>query len=230
MSEKPPTGRRIGLTGGMGCGKSAAAGIFRELGFAVIESDVLVRELWEQDDEVQQAAGKRWGSKIMEDGKWKMEERSAGRTAQGDANSHLQASRSPLSISRRKVADIVFADSRELDWLESLLHPRVRARWQAVLAADPQRDWVVEIPLLFEKNLASEFDFTLCIASSPEVQAARLAKRGLLPVEVAARQARQWPLRDKIERADWVAFNDGSLDFLRRQIIHFAAGLRSSPK
>jgi dephospho-CoA kinase len=189
----------------MGCGKSTAAGMFRELGFGVLESDVLVRELWETDAEVQQAAIKRW----------------PGIAAISD-------SPSAIKISRRKVAEIVFADAGELDWLENLLHPRVRERWQAALAGEPGRDWVVEIPLLFEKSLASEFDCTLCIASSPSLQASRLAARGLTPAEIAARQARQWPLQDKIERADLVALNDGSVDFLRRQIVLLAGRLRDS--
>ncbi|HVU39105.1 MAG TPA: dephospho-CoA kinase [Opitutales bacterium] len=203
MSSHSPAnrGRRIGLTGGMGCGKSAAAGIFRELGWGVLESDVIVRELWDTDEDLKQAALKRWGLKILEP------------NAEG-------------KISRRKVAEIVFAEAGELDWLETGLHPKVRARWQAVIAAEPRKDWVVEIPLLFEKSLASGFDFTLCIASSPSLQASRLAARGLSPSEIAARQARQWTLPQKIERADWVALNDGSLDFLRRQLVYFISGLR----
>jgi dephospho-CoA kinase len=55
-----------------------------------------------------------------------------------------------------------------------------------------------------------------------------LAARGLAAAEITARQARQWPVREKIERADWVALNDGSVDFLRRQIVHFAGRLRAS--
>ncbi len=188
-------GWRIGLTGGMGCGKSTAGGVFRDQGFGVIESDAVVRELWETDEELKQAARKRWGERILEQGK----------------------------VSRRKVAGIVFADSRELEWLEGVLHPKVRLHWHSAMRVEPQKDWVVEIPLLFEKNLATEFDFTLCIASSPALQAARLAARGLSPVEVTARQARQWPLQQKIDQADWVALNDGSLDFLRRQLGYFTS-------
>ena len=55
---------RLGLTGGMGCGKSTAAGMFRELGFSVVESDVIVRELWENDAEVKAAALDRWGNRV----------------------------------------------------------------------------------------------------------------------------------------------------------------------
>ncbi len=206
MEPRAARGLRIGLTGGIGCGKTTAVGMFRELNFGVLESDAVVRDLWETDDEVKAAAVKRWPG-ILE-----------------------KTLKSEIKISRRKVAEIVFADQKELEWLEGLLHPRVRLCWQSAMEVEPEKDWVVEIPLLFEKNLASGFDYTLCIASSPALQAARLAARGLSPAEIAARQARQWPLRDKIERADWVALNDGSVEFLRRQIVHFTSRLRNSSK
>ncbi len=200
-AKSPPTNRgwRIGLTGGMGCGKSTATEIMRELGFGVVNSDAIVRELWETDESLMQAVTARWGKRVLDSG--------------------------AKTIARRKVAEIVFANPAELDWLEAQVLPKVRARWQAVIAAEPRRDWVAEIPLLFEKNLASEFDFTLCIASSTPVQMARLAARGLPSAEIAARQARQWPLSQKMEQADWVALNDGSRDFLRRQLVEFAAQL-----
>jgi dephospho-CoA kinase len=239
-------GLRLGLTGGMGCGKSTAAGMFRELGFGVLESDEIVRELWKNDEEVKKAAVARWGSRVLETvgNLPSSSPASSSLAASGssllipspspEAHSTLHPSPSTLPpsslilqpssflIDRRKVAEIVFADPKELEWVEGLLHPRVRARWQAALAAEAPRDWVVEIPLLFEKNLASEFDFTLCLWASPALQAARLAARGFSPVEIAARQARQWPLQEKIARADRVALNDGSLEFLRRQIIRLA--------
>jgi len=186
----------------MGCGKSSAVAIFRELGFAVIESDAIVRQLWDTDAEVQKAALARWGNAITV------------------SNSQ--------QIDRRKVAAVVFGDTKELDWLEGILHPRVSKLWRGTVAAEPQKDWVVEIPLLYEKNLASDFNFTLCITSSPALQAKRLAARGLSPADIAARQARQWPLQQKIDRADFVALNDGSLNFLRQQIVQLAARLRGT--
>jgi dephospho-CoA kinase len=191
-------GRRLGLTGGMGCGKSTVAGIFREVGFGVVESDALVRDLWEQDEEVKAAALKRWGGAVFQENG---------------------------VIDRRKVAERVFWKAEELAWVEELLHPRVRARWEAALAANPGRDWVVEIPLLFEKSLASHFDLTLCVWASPATQAKRLVARGLTPTEMAARQARQWPVKEKAERADLVVSNDGSRDFLSRQVEWIAGRL-----
>jgi dephospho-CoA kinase len=209
MSPKKDTsgktrGLRVGLTGGIGCGKSTAAGFFAELGFGVIDADAVVRELWEQDGEVQAVVRQRWGGRV-----------------------EVKSTNAGGKLDRRKVAEIVFADPAELVWLEELLHPRVRARWQAALAAVPEKDWVVEIPLLFEKSLASEFDFTLCIEASPVLQAERLAARGLSLADIAARQARQWPLREKIERADAVALNDGNPEFLRRQIVRLAGQWRN---
>ncbi len=195
-------GRRLGLTGGMGCGKSTVAGIFRELGFGVVESDALVRELWEQDAEVKRAAVQRWGQRILK--------------ADG-------------AVDRRVVGEIVFGDAGELEWVEGLLHPRVRAVWEGAVRAEPERDWVVEIPLLYEKSLASHFDFTLCVWASPATQAQRLAARGLTPTEMAARQARQWPVKAKAERADLVVSNDGSRDFLRRQVAWMAGRIPRSP-
>ena len=180
----------------MGCGKSAAAGIFRELGYHVVESDAIVREMWEHDPQLKGAALTRWGQQVI--------------AANG------------LDIDRRKVAAIIFADPAELAWLENLLHPLVRSRWQSQVETRPEQDWVVEIPLLFEKNLASEFTFTLCIASSPALQATRLASRGLTPAEISARQSHQWPLSQKIEKAHWVVLNDGSLEFLRREIVYIS--------
>jgi dephospho-CoA kinase len=186
----------------MGCGKSSVAGIFRELGFGVVESDELVREMWEKDEEVKRAAVLRWGERILtKDGK----------------------------VDRRVVGGIVFGDPKELEWVEGLLHPRVRARWEGAVLAELGRDWVVEIPLLFEKSLASHFDLTLCVWASPATQAQRLAARGLSPTEMAARQGRQWPVKAKAERADLVVSNDGSREFLRRQVEWTASRLPRPP-
>jgi dephospho-CoA kinase len=168
----------------------------------VVESDVLVRELWEQDASVKLAATGRWGPGILGAGG---------------------------KVDRRKVAEKVFGNPEELAWVEGLLHPLVRLRWEAALASEPGWNWVVEIPLLFEKKLASHFDLTLCVWASPATQAQRLATRGLTPTEAAARQARQWPVKQKVECADLVVSNDGSPEFLRRQLAWLARRLLRSP-
>jgi dephospho-CoA kinase len=77
---------------------------------------------------------------------------------------------------------------------------------------------VVEVPLLFEKRLQNWFDFTVCVASHPAVQLARLEQRGLPPPLARQRISLQLPLAQKIELVDFVLLNDGLPDFLREQV------------
>jgi dephospho-CoA kinase len=188
----------VGLTGGIGCGKSTAAGYFEELGWGRVDSDRIVRELLHDDAAVIAEVRRVFGDAVIgADGR----------------------------VDRRRLAGAVFPDPAALGALEAILHPRVRARWKARVAEPTPRNWVVEIPLLFEKGLEKEVDFTVCVASAPEVQAQRLAQRGLAPQEAAQRIARQLPLAQKIERADFVLTNNGSLDFLRDQVTRLSRRL-----
>jgi len=182
----------IGLTGGIGCGKSTAAAMFEELGWGRVESDEIVRGLLRADPEVHAAIRREFGPEVFgPDG----------------------------AVDRRRMAAVVFPRPEALSRLEAILHPRVRAAWKARVAGRDPANWIVEIPLLFEKGLEKEFDFTVCVASDPGVQAERLAQRGLPPQEAAQRIGRQLPLAQKIERADFVLTNNGSLDFLRDQVL-----------
>ena len=102
--------------------------------------------------------------------------------------------------------------------MENFLHPRIRARWNARLrSAKPGEKIVVEVPLLFEKNYAADFDLTVCVAASEETQLERLEKRGLPRERARERIAAQLPLEEKVRRADAVIFNDGSREFLEAQ-------------
>lgn len=189
----------LGLTGGIGCGKSTAAAMFASLGWHRIDTDAIVHKLLSSDRDICNAIGRRFGPQTID--------------GQG-------------AVDRRALAAIVFADPDALAWLEGLLHPKVRRIWQSERTA--VRPCVVEIPLLFEKGLEKEVDFTLCIASDPHVQARRLASRGLSPQEAAQRIARQLPLAQKIERADFVITNNGSLAFLDDQVKRLASILALS--
>jgi dephospho-CoA kinase len=185
----------LGITGGMGSGKSAAAGFFQELGWGRVDSDEIVREMLRSDRAVIAEVRREFGESVIA----------------GDG-----------SIDRRALAGIVFSDPEALKRLEEILHPKVRAIWKTRVAQPAPIGWVVEIPLLFEKGLEKEVDFTVCVASSPASQAQRLASRGLPPQEASQRIARQLPLSQKIERADFVLTNDGSLAFLRDQVTRLA--------
>lgn len=183
----------LGLTGGMGSGKSTVADVFEELGYRRIDSDAVVRERLLEQAEVVAAVGDYFG-----------------RSALGPEG----------RIDRRKVAERVFADDGARLWLEALLHPRLFAYWRQELAASPDANWVFEVPLLFEKGLENWFDFTLCVSTTVENQFARLEKRGISRAQAEPRISKQLPLARKIELADFVISNDGTVGFLRRQVFH----------
>src|SRR5437016_3912603 len=141
----------LGITGGLGCGKSTAAQMFERRGFKRIDSDALVREQVLTSPAVVEAVNARYGPAVASE---------AGK------------------IDRAALAVKVFADDAELRWLEELTHPRVWALWRQALAAAPEANWIVEVPLLFEQSLENWFDFTVCVACSPDQQLIRLEQRG----------------------------------------------------
>ena len=188
----------LGLTGGMGCGKSTAAGFFTEHGFRRIDTDALVRAEVLTEPDVVACIRARFGPGVL--------------AADG-------------TLARARLADIIFGDDAARQWLEALLHPRVRARWQARLREAPEAAWVVEIPLLFENGLENRFDFVVCVACSPSLQLARLEQRGMARTLAEQRISKQLPLVRKIELSDFVLSNDGTPDFLRQQVSLLVARL-----
>ena len=135
----------------------------------------------------------------------------------------ISSSRSARIAARRrffaKLASRVFANDDDLRWLEDLVHPRVFAAWnEAFAASGPGVRWAVEVPLLFERGLEKGFDFTVCVALSPEQQLARLEERGIPRALAGRRISKQLPLAQKIERSDVVLWNEGSPEFLEAQV------------
>lgn len=183
---------KVGLTGGIGCGKSTVVALFRESGWKTLESDIIVADLLAADEEVIAAIRERWGDAVF--------------FAEGQVN-------------RQAIAGKVFQDENELTWLEQLLHPLVREVWQKAVQADPKANWLIEIPLLFEKRLETAFDLTVCISNSPDVVEIRMAARGYTGEEVERRRKRQMPLDEKVRLADHVITNAGSLEFLKKQTL-----------
>ncbi len=188
----------IGITGGMACGKSAAAEVFRRSGFGCVDCDEIVRELLAEKRDVCRAVRERFGDSVMD---------------------------SKGAVSRSALAEVVFASSDDLDWLENLLHPKVIGIWQERTAAGPEPMWAVEIPLLFEKGLEKHVDVTVCIAASPRVQRERLRLRGMNDEQANSRTYRQYSIEVKMELADHVVLNDGSERFLREQVLDLIRNL-----
>jgi dephospho-CoA kinase len=188
----------VGLTGGVGCGKTLALKYLEIKGFKVIDCDEVVHCLIDGDAAVHVALLGRWGEGIL--------------SQQG-------------RIDRSKIAAIVFNNDEELAFLEGLLHPRVLEYWQQKVAEghDPKDKWIVEVPLLFEKNFESLFHFTVCITSNEELQIQRLQERGLKAEQIHLRIEKQLPLVEKMQKADFVIMNNGTQTFLMQQLERLVA-------
>jgi dephospho-CoA kinase len=187
----------IGLTGGIGCGKSTAAACFAEYGFGVVDADQLARQVLEAPETVARLKV-RWGEDCVD---------AAGRP------------------DRRWIAGKVFGSAEERDFLEGLTHPGV-ARLRLEATADVSRDYVVEIPLLFEKNLTAGFACVVVVACSEETRRERLRRKGLTDHEISDRINSQLSLAEKVKRADVVLWNDGDPAFLRAQVAATVGRMR----
>ncbi len=184
----------VGLTGGMGAGKSTALAALERLGAAVLSSDAVVHELY-QGEQLHAAVVDRWGPAVAPGG----------------------------VVDRSAVAERAFAGEEDRRWLEGLLWPLVGARVAAWLqevrtgsgAGQPRpRAAVVEVPLLFEAGLEGLYDATIAIVADEQVRRERASTRGhALTDERAARQLSQ---EEKARRATFVVRNDGTEEELER--------------
>ncbi|MEA2427542.1 MAG: dephospho-CoA kinase [Thermoleophilaceae bacterium] len=191
----------VGLTGGIAAGKSEALRAFERLGAATLSTDAVVHELL-TGGEVRDALIERFGDAVAADGE----------------------------IDRGAVAEVVFGDDEQRDWLEGLLWPRVGQRvwdWrQEVERRDPRPvAAVVEVPLLFEAGMESGFDKTIAVVADEPVREERAGGRGHRGVE--SRTARQLSQDEKAERADIVVRNEGSIEDLERELSRVLATMES---
>jgi len=208
----------IGITGGMGCGKSSVVALFAERGFARLDSDALVRERILHEPEVLSAIHQKFGDGVFrtnsDSSTTEMRGRDAGPKGGGG------------ELDRGRLAERVFASEDARLWLEALTHPRLFALWREALCEAPRNThWVIEVPLLFEKHLENWFDLTVCVASSAAQQIARLEQRGVVRELAEQRIFKQLPLATKLSLADVVLWNDGSLTSLQYQVEHVIAQL-----
>ncbi len=190
----------VGLTGGIGSGKSEALRTCERLGAAVLSTDAVVHDLL-GSDEMKGLISARWGERAFSGGE----------------------------IDRAAVAEIVFADPAELRWLEGELWTRVGRRmatWRAELEAadDAPEVAVVEVPLLFEAGVDGAFDATIAVVADEEARARRAEARGHRAV--AERGERQLSQEEKAARADYVVSNDGTLEELEREVAKVLGDLR----
>lgn len=180
----------IGLTGGIGCGKSVTLNIFCQSGCLTTSADEINGRLLEQAETLD-FIKKQFGNEYVKNKK----------------------------IDKSRLAELIFSVPEKRNVLENFLHPQIFAEQEKTIrqAREENRICICEIPLLFEKNLEKNFDKTICIVCSGETQSERLEKRGLPRERARERIAAQMPSDEKIKRADFVIFNDGNIDFLKRQ-------------
>jgi dephospho-CoA kinase len=186
---------RIGLTGGIGSGKSTVSGLLAERGARVVDADRLAREVVEPGTPGLAAVSEAFGPEVL--------------TADG-------------ALDRPALAALVFADPDARARLDGIVHPLVRARAVELIGEMPADAVVVQdIPLLVETGQAGSFDVVLVVRADPEVRVARLVARGLTEADARARIAAQATDEQRAAVADVVLDNSGTLDDLAAQVDRF---------
>lgn len=183
---------KVGLTGGIGAGKSTVADMFSKLGAVVIRSDELARQVIEPNTPGFQKVLSRFGNQILQENG---------------------------SIDRQKLAQIVFNDKNALKDLEDIIHPLVRSKTNELIDSQTQETIVVnEVPLLLEKNMNSLYDFLVIVVSNEKNRLNRLLKRGISEEEAKKRILLQVSDEQRKSAADFLISNDGTIDQLQADV------------
>jgi dephospho-CoA kinase len=175
-----------GLTGGVGMGKSTAAGFFLKQGARVVDTDEIARQLVQPGQPALAEIQNQFGRGVI--------------AAGGE-------------LRRDELARIVFTDDLARKKLENILHPLIRERWLTQIEKWRQENCpvaMVVIPLLFETQAETSFEKIICVACSSASQQERLANRGWNSGQIQQRIAAQLPVEQKIARSDFVIWTEGS--------------------
>ncbi len=185
---------RIGLTGGIGSGKSAVVAMLRDLGVPVVEADDISREVVRQGESAWSEIVEAFGREILHE---------------------------TGELDRARLAALVFADPEKLARLNQIVHPRVLAaldRWLTDREREGAPIAVVEAPLLYESGYAGKLDRIVVVFCRREQQFERLIARGMSPENAESRIASQMPPEEKQRLAADLIDNSGSLEETRRQV------------
>lgn len=181
----------VGLTGGIGSGKSAVASIFRHLGASIIDADLIAHEVLAPGGAGTQRVVERFGSQILKEG----------------------------AIDRAALATIVFSDASALADLESITHPLIRERFEVLVSQLPDDAIVIhDVPLLAEKDLECEYHLVIGVTSKIEVRRERLALRGMSSAEMDLRMNSQLTDDERSRHCDVIIDNNSSLEDLSCQV------------
>jgi len=181
----------VGLTGGIGAGKSLVARNFSDLGAVVVDADHLARIAIEKGSSGFAEVVARFGDSILHNG----------------------------DIDRKALAAVVFSDEVARQDLEAITHPRIKALFKrAVDELRPNEILIYEIPLLVETGASDNFDFIITVEAPLELRRKRLLERGMQSFEIEQRIAAQAPEQGRTSVADSVIVNDGDEDHLLRSV------------
>lgn len=172
--------RIVGLTGGIGSGKSAVLSVFSSLGIPCYESDSRAKKLMQQDPELIDQIKTLFGDDIYHDNQ----------------------------LNRIKLADLVFADKKKLESLNALVHPRIKKDFQLFLTRH-NADYVIkEAAILFETGGSEDCDATILVTAPEKLRIERVMEREKTTVEqIKSRMSHQWSDEKKIPLADYVINN-----------------------
>ena len=181
----------VGLTGGIGAGKSTVSELFARLGALVIDADQLARMAIERGTDGFAEVLLRFGDEVILNG----------------------------DIDRQKLGELIFSDENARKDLEAIIHPRVQALFAAAVADLDHDDILIyEIPLLVETGAAEKFDYVITVEADIEIRKSRLLKKGLYISQIEKRIAAQATEEARCAVADSVIRNDGDEDSLLRQV------------
>ncbi len=183
---------RIGLTGGIGCGKSSAGEVFRYCGITVIDADTIAHQLYQPGSPILNEISQKYGHHLI--------------LANGE-------------LDRAGLREIVFSDPVQKQWLESLLHPAIRQRMHSLADVDKGPYCVLEIPLLLETRQQHRMDRVLVVHCPQDIRRERLIKnRGLSDNEIDKIMQSQVSDEARLREADDIVVNDRGLETLRNRI------------
>lgn len=193
----------IGLTGGIGSGKSLAAEYFANLGALVIDADQLARMAIERGSSGFNEVIAIFGDSILKNGE----------------------------IDRRALGELVFSNPQLKAKLEAIIHPWVRSEFESVvLSLTGNQTLVYEIPLLYETNVSDRFETVITVEADMELRVARLREKGMHISEIQARIAAQATREQRVSIADFVIENNGSQDDLLRKVENIRERLSLTSK
>jgi dephospho-CoA kinase len=196
----------LGLTGGVGMGKSACAQLLIARGIPVVDTDELARQIVEPGQPALAEIQKTFGADVID---------TDGRLLRGE------------------LARLVFPNPDARKTLEGILHPRIRDLWHAQVEAwrkEQRSIGVVVIPLLFETEAERDLDFTICIACSSATQQQRLLARNWTAAQIQQRVQAQWPVEKKMAAADYIIWTEGGLDIHAAQLDRILADVAEQPE